>query len=442
MNPTAEITQKIVHERRNAYITGEAGTGKSYLLSEIAGELMTAERRFVVLAPTGLAAVNVHGQTIHKFCGLPPKPGYEMLETMESLFKPRKQKLLKQLDVVIIDEISMVRADLLDTLDAYFRLNRERPAEPFGGLQIVMFGDHFQLPPILRRDEEQTFGQFYNSPYFFSARVYPLLDLFNCKLLHNYRQSDEEFIGILKTIRGGHVGAGELAQINERLQITPDFDEEYTITIAGRNNQVDEKNNYYLDRLGGKETLYRAVVEGNFDPKQTPAQAELRLKVGAQVMFVRNDPEGQWVNGTIGKVMAMKPDVLQVAIPTGTGKNKIALVEAAEWERIEYTMNIETGRIEEGVTGRLIQFPLKLAWAVTIHKSQGQTYDSCFVDLGYSAFAPGQTYVALSRARTLEGLHLKRPLQARDLILNRAILDYEARTEWNAELKKPGAVDK
>ena len=434
MNPNEQIIERIVKERRSAYITGEAGTGKSYLLGEIASQLLTAGRRFAVLAPTGLAAVNVHGSTIHKFCGLPPKPGYALLETMESLYKPRKQKLLKQLDVIIIDEISMVRADLLDTLDAFFRLNRERPSEPFGGLQVVFFGDHFQLPPILRRDEEAAFGEWYSSPYFFAARVYPLLNLLHCKLLHNYRQSDEEFIEVLRTIRRGHVNPSELARINEQLQITPDFDEEYTITIASRNNQVDEKNMHYLERLGGAEKTYRAELEGNFDPRQSPADPELRLKVGAQVMFIRNDPDGQWVNGTIGKVLDLKANKLKVGIPTGTGRNKIVEVEPVAWEKIEYTLGVETGKVEESVTGRLTQFPLKLAWAVTIHKSQGQTYDSCFVDLGYSAFAPGQTYVALSRSRSLEGLHLKRPLQPRDLLINEAVLAYEERSTWNEEL--------
>jgi ATP-dependent DNA helicase PIF1 len=426
------LFKRIIKEKRNTYITGEAGTGKSYLLTELTHALANEEKNFAVLAPTGLAAVNVRGQTIHKFCSLPPKPGYQLLENIESMLKPAKKKLFKQLDIIIIDEISMVRADLLDAMDALFRLNRDNPYEHFGGLQVVFFGDHYQLPPILNYQEKPYFQEYYKSPYFFDAQCYDSLGLLNCKLTKNYRQKDTHFIELLQMVRTGNVQPVELEYLNSELQISPNFEEEYTITIASHNQQVDEKNKYHLDKLATKEFVYKATIEGNFDEKQSPVEPELHLKIDAQVMFLKNDSEGRWVNGTIGKVVSLTKKNIQVEI--NFPKKQIVEVTPEKWEKIEYTFNVNKGNIEEGVTGRLIQFPLKLAWATSIHKSQGQTYDRCFVDLGYGAFAPGQTYVALSRARTLEGLHLKRQLKINDIYIDTSVKEFDESTDWNAEL--------
>lgn len=431
MDQTDKILHAVLEEKRNVYITGEAGTGKSYLLSTIAHELMMKDLPYAVLAPTGLAAINVRGQTIHKFCGLPPKPGYQLIEDLGSLNRPRKKKLLNKLHTIIIDEVSMVRADMFDALDMFFKLNRENPSEPFGGLQVLLFGDHFQLPPIVKQFEKQYFqGGFYKSPFFFDSKCYEDLGLLNVKLLKNYRQNDQKFIKMLRLVREGNLQPTELDYLNEEFQVTPHFDEEYTITIAGRNDQVAAKNQQYLSAIDDKEFVFRAKISGNFDTKQTPAESELSLKVGAQVMFLKNDPENKWVNGTIGKINSITNSKIFVEL---TNK-KIVEVEPETWSKIEYTLNVEKGVIEEQETGSMIQYPLKLAWAVTIHKSQGQTYDNCFVDLGWGAFAPGQTYVALSRSRTLEGLHLKRKLYMKDIIIDPNITTFDANTEWNAEI--------
>jgi ATP-dependent DNA helicase PIF1 len=431
MNQTEQILKAVLEKKRNMYITGEAGTGKSYLLNTIAHELMERDLPYAILAPTGLAAINVGGQTVHKFCGLPPKPGYQMIEDLNSLNRPKKHKMIKVLHTLIIDEVSMVRSDLFDALDMFFKLNRENPTEPFGGIQVLLFGDHYQLPPIVRQFEQQYFeGGFYKSAFFFDAKGYNDLGLLNVKLTKNYRQTDQKFIEMLRIIREGNVQPTELAYLNEEFQISPNYDEEYTITVASRNVQVEEKNIQYLKAIDKKEFVFRAKVEGDFDAKQSPAEEELRLKVGAQVMFVKNDPENRWVNGTIGQVEDIKTNKITVVLVNG----KTHIVEPETWSKIEYTFNVEKGNLQEQETGSMIQFPLKLAWAVTIHKSQGQTYESCFVDLGYSAFAPGQTYVALSRAKSLEGLHLKRPLFMKDIILDHNVIQFEKSVEWNVEL--------
>ncbi len=424
-----EKIKKHIEEGRNIYITGEAGTGKSYLLNSIASDLATEDKAFAILAPTGLAAINVKGQTIHKFCGFAPKPGYQILENPDQLRRTRKAKLLQKLDIIILDEVSMIRADLLDAMDMFFRINRNNEREPFGGIQVIMFGDHFQLPPIVKSFEKEYFTQFYESPYFFHSKVYEELAMLNIKLLKNYRQSDLEFIKILQLIRHGKLQPVELEYINEKLQIssTP---KEHSITVASRNQQVDQKNQYHLDSIESKEYVFRARQEGNFDEKSSPAEPKLHLKVGAQIIFIKNDPENRWVNGTLGEVLQVKSAKIIVQLQDG----KKVEVEPATWEKIEYQFNVEKGAIEETVTGSLIQFPIKLAWAVSIHKSQGQTYESCLVDLGYSAFAPGQTYVALSRAKTIEGLYLKRALRNNDIITDPKITEFEENTEWNVEL--------
>lgn len=436
MTLAEQITAEIIDEKKSVYVSGEAGTGKSYLLRELTAKLSQINRSFVVLAPTGLAAVAVHGQTIHKFCGLPPKPGYAFLQSLESLHKPRKQKLIKALETIIIDEISMVRADLFDALDAFFRLNRENPEEPFGGVQIVLFGDHFQLPPIVRRDETTLFEEYYSSPYFFSAKAYALLQPEPRKLLTHYRQKDPEFIELLQTIRNGQVGRMELNALNQTLQIQPIPSDNNTVTVAGRNQQVETQNKEKLSALGGKEKIYRGIIEGNFDARQAPTPQELRLKPGARVMFVRNDPDGRWVNGTVAQVLSLKTGSVTVAAATPSGSEKTFAVKPVVWERFEYALNPETNQVEEQLTGSFTQLPLTLAWAVTIHKAQGQTYESCFVDLGKSAFASGQTYVALSRAKSLAGLTLARPLHLRDLPVNPAVVEFEAATSWNESLRK------
>lgn len=413
---------------RNMYITGEAGTGKSYLLISIAQNLASQDKAYVTLAPTGLAAINVKGQTIHKFCGFAPKPGYQILENPEGLKRVKKRKLIEKLDILILDEISMIRADMLDAMDVFFRINRASN-EPFGGLQVIMFGDHFQLPPIVKNHEWQFFNQYYRSPYFFDSRGYQELAVLSVKLLKNYRQKDKEFIKILRLIRGGNLQPVELDYINDKLQISS-IEREDNITIACRNKQVEEKNHKHLSSLKTKEYVFKARKEGNFDEKSSPASSILNLKVGAQIIFVKNDPENRWVNGTLGHIVQIKSHKVIVELTTG----KKVEVEPATWEKIEYIFDIEKGKIEESVTGSLVQFPVKLAWAVSIHKSQGQTYETCTVDLGYSAFAAGQTYVALSRAKTLEGLHIKRALKKQDIITDQKIVDFDDQTEWNVEL--------
>ncbi|MBL7815482.1 MAG: AAA family ATPase [Saprospiraceae bacterium] len=419
---------------KNMFITGRAGTGKSTLLHLFKN---TTRKKCVVLAPTGVAALNVQGQTIHSFFGFPAK-----FFGTEEIKKRRDVRLYKKMEVLIIDEISMVRAEMIDHIDRFLRINRD-DYRPFGGVQVVFFGDLFQLPPVVSTPEEQHFFQtYYDSPYFFSAKVfqdtpspkeslrtvYPdfEFEMEMMELKKVYRQEARHFVRLLDAVRLGTIDYDDLEDLNERY--APNFNEkDYFITLSTRNSVVDDINSRELRNLPIGEYSYTAEINGAFDPKQYPTEGVLRLKLGAQVMFMKNDPKREYVNGTIGKIVKLDVDRIVVEVEERGGTTKRIEVEQQTWEILRYTLAIDGSDIKTDVVGSFKQYPLRLAWAITIHKSQGKTFDKVIIDLSGGAFEVGQTYVALSRCRTLQGIILKTKIQPRDIKVDERIVDFYER---------------
>lgn len=411
----------IEDEGRNVFVTGRAGTGKSTLLQLFR---RTTRKKVAVVAPTGIAALNVGGQTIHSFFGFPAKP-----LTKQELKKRRDRKLYKNLEVLVIDEISMVRADLLDNIDHFLRLNREVPA-PFGGLQVVFFGDVFQLPPVVANDiEAMRFQLEYQSPYFFSAHVFddPLFSIDMMELNKVYRQDNRNFLRLLEAVRLNRVDYDDLDDLNSRY--LPQFEaEDYYITLSARNATVDRINDAELSRIPLEEQVYPAKISGQFNPRLYPADPLMKLKLGAQVMFVKNDPDRRFVNGTIGKIVGMGKDAVTVQVEGPDGSPQKIEASPVEWEILKYKPSEkDPSAIETEVLGTFAQLPLRLAWAITIHKSQGKTFDKVIIDMGRGAFEHGQTYVALSRCRSLGGIVLKQKLRHQDILTDQRVVEfYEA----------------
>ena len=403
-------------EGKNLFVTGRAGTGKSTLLQLFRN---TTRKKGVVLAPTGIAALNVKGQTIHSFFGFPPRP-----LTKRDIKKRRNSRLYKNMDVLIIDEISMVRADLLDNIDYFLRINRG-DLSPFGGVQVVFFGDLFQLPPVVSNDvESMLFQNYYDSPYFFSAKVFEEgFEMEMLELRKVYRQENRHFLRLLDAIRLNQMDYDDLEDLNERY--LPDFKaEEFFITLSARNAKVDTINNRELQQIPLEEQVYFATIKGNFNPNLYPTESALQLKLNAQVMFIKNDPKKKFVNGTIGRVHKLEDHLITVVVEEA-GIRRYVEVERMEWEILKYIPSKEDlNKIETEVVGTFQQFPLKLAWAVTIHKAQGKTFDKVIIDLGKGAFEHGQTYVALSRCRTLEGIILRQPIRPRDIMTDERIVEF------------------
>lgn len=415
-------------EKSNAhlFLTGKAGTGKSTLLQLFRN---TTRKKVAVLAPTGVAALNVQGQTIHSFFGFPPRivtPG----EASRKVSRKDLLRIYKNLEVLVIDEISMVRADLLDGMDKFLRVNREN-FQPFGGVQVVFFGDLFQLPPVVTRDpvEASYFNDYYESPYFFSAKIFqdPDFQLETLELRKVYRQESRHFLRLLEAVRVNEVDFDDLEDLNERY--LPAFSEtEGYITLCARNVTADKINQRELSLLNTPEHEFIAEVKGQFDPGLYPTEFGLRLRKGAQVMFVRNDvEERKFVNGTIGKITHLSQDTIIVETEEQNGKKRRIEVAKSEWEIIRYKGGA-TGGLETEVVGSFSQYPLRLAWAITIHKSQGKTFDKVLIDLGGGAFEHGQLYVALSRCRTLEGVVLRHRIRPQDVITDERVVEfYEGR---------------
>ncbi|HET8868039.1 MAG TPA: DEAD/DEAH box helicase [Agrococcus sp.] len=401
------IYERIEQGDRHLFITGRAGTGKSTLLRHLTHH---SKKQIIVCAPTGVAALNVGGQTIHSLLKLPLGVIAEAPLRQSAVLK----RMLGKLDLLVIDEISMVNADLMDAIDRSLRQARGVRSVPFGGVQVVMFGDPYQLAPVPGDAEERAyFADHYESMWFFDARVWREEPLDVVELVHIHRQSDLEFKQALNAVRHGTVTA-EIAQLlNDAGARTPPGDD--VLTLATRNDTVTRINSRELARLPGRSKTAVAEVSGDFGGRQYPADAELQLKIGAQVMFLRNDSEGRWVNGSLGKVV----DIGGTVWVEVDGEQHE--VEPAVWEQFRYSYSPTTKEIKRDVVAEFTQFPLRLAWAVTIHKSQGKTFDRAVVDLGSRAFAPGQTYVALSRLTSLEGLYLSRPLQPRDIIVDQRV---------------------
>ena len=403
------------------FITGRAGTGKSTLLQLLR---KTTRKKTVVVAPTGIAALNVQGQTIHSFFGFPPKMiGKRDIKKRQA----RWLKLYQRIEMLIIDEISMVRADMLDNIDYFLRLNRDRH-EPFGGVQMVLFGDLFQLPPIVASDAERhIFSTFYDSPYFFSAKVLEEIELEKVELRKVYRQEARYFVRLLDAVRTNQLDYEDLEDLNERHQPLFEPTDRY-ITLSARNATVNKINTRKLDEIPLPARTYTAKVTGNFNPKLYPTDLILQLKLNAQVMFIKNDPDREFVNGTLGKVVKMEDNSVTVLVEQAD-KSKYIKVGPMDWDVVKYKPNanpkdLEKGELESESVGSFTQLPLKLAWALTIHKAQGKTFDRVIIDLGRGAFAHGQTYVALSRCRTLDGIVLKQRLRAQDVLVDDRVVQY------------------
>lgn len=414
-NEHSYALDRMEHSNEHLFITGRAGTGKSTLLQLFAH---TTRKKVAVLAPTGIAALNVQGQTIHSFFSFPPK-----LLTKEDIRRHRNYRFYQYFDTIIIDEISMVRVEMIDNIDYFLRVNRNRNV-PFGGVQMIFFGDLFQLPPVVASQVERQFlFENYESQYFFSAHVFEQEAEFEMiELSEVYRQDERHFINLLDSIRLNEIDEYGFMDLNERVQ---EVDEaaEYTITLSSRNAIVNEINRRKLDELDHREFTYLAQVTGNFSPSAFPTELALKLKLEAQVMFVKNDPEKRFVNGTLGRISSISDEVIIVETPNRSGELVEIKVPKLEWEILKYKTD-DSAKIETNVVGTFSQFPIKLAWAITIHKSQGKTFDNIIVDVGTGSFESGQTYVALSRCRTLEGIILKRAIRPRDIFIDQKVVDF------------------
>ncbi len=403
---------------QNVFLTGKAGTGKSTLLQLIA---KAGNKKTAVVAPTGIAALNVRGQTIHSFFRLPPK-----LIQPKDIRKVFPNRLYQNIELLIVDEISMVRADLIDGMDRFLRLNRGN-GKPFGGVQILFVGDLFQLPPVLSSQEERlVFQNIYPSPYFFSARVFQEgFDIEAIELQKVFRQKEKRFLDLLHAVRLNTIDCDILEELNSRY--FPDFQppkDLHYITLTARNTTAQRINRQELDRLPTSAHHFQAKITGTVKPSAFPTEQTLTLKEGAQIMFIRNDPDRRYVNGSIGKVLSIEGKQVQVEVHENEETQRFEL-EPYLWEIIKYKVDPKNPKeLEEEVIGSFEQFPIKLAWAVTIHKAQGKTFDRAIIDFGHGAFEYGQAYVALSRCRQLEGLILRQKLRPRDIMTDPRVVDF------------------
>ena len=406
-----QALQIIQYTRRSLFLTGKAGTGKSTFLRHIAE---TTKKKHVILAPTGIAAINAGGQTLHSFFKLPFHPllpndsSYSIRNIRKTLkYSGELTKLLRELELIIIDEISMVRADIIDFIDKVLRIYCRNMREPFGGKQLLLVGDIFQLEPVIKEDEWRLMQPFYASAYFFAAKVWQEMQLVSIELRKVYRQSDSQFIGLLDRIRQNHATDADLQSITRR-------------------DTVDYINDLHLSELEGDSTIFKGHIKGDFPETSLPAPMELEIKPGAQVIFIKNDKEKRWVNGTLGVVIYIDEGEGIITVVDEDGHEYD--VEREVWENMRYTFNEKEQKIEEEMLGSFIQFPLRLAWAITVHKSQGLTFRHVKIDFsGGGAFAGGQTYVALSRCTSLEGITLEAPIRRSDIFVRAEVVAFANR---------------
>ncbi len=417
VTPTAEYESALAYLREpggHLFITGRAGSGKSTLLRCIR-DLIPDD--MVVLAPTGLAAVNVGGQTIHSFFGLPPR-----LIKPDDIRRSRNGQVMRRLKFLVIDEVSMVRSDLMWAIDFSLRVNRGRPREPFGGLRLVMFGDLHQLPPVVQEaDVAQHLDSEHGGPFFFSAAgLKEGSGTMLLELNQVFRQSDEGLIRVLNRIREGEVEEDDLTLLNECVRPVRTLGEGDAYVILTPTNAAAQRINMaYLDALPGRLHSYEAGVSGEFNASAHPTDTTLQLKVGAKVILLRNDSDRRWVNGTVARISRLTDKQVWVDV-----NGREFEIEPAAWESRRYAYDSAAEKIVETVAGTFKQFPIRLAWALTIHKAQGLTLDKVYIDLGRGTFAHGQAYVALSRCRSLEGLALARPLRPTDILFDPAAMGY------------------
>ena len=420
--------QIIQFTRRSLFLTGKAGTGKSTFMRHIAA---TIKKKHIILAPTGIAAINAGGSTLHSFFKLPFHPllptdkRYSARNIRDTLkYNGEKTKLLREVELIIIDEISMVRADIIDFIDKVLRIYNRNMREPFGGKQLLLVGDIYQLEPVIKEDERQLLRPFYPSCFFFDAHVFREMQLIAVELKKVYRQRDAQFISLLDHIRTSQVSDTDLHLLNARVNAEIGTEEgRLSITLSGRRDTVDYINEKQLNTLPDQPTIFYGHIEGEFPESSLPTPIELEVKTGAQVLFIKNDKERRWVNGTLGTIIGFG-DEEDGIIYVRTEDGRDFDVEREIWSNVRYTFNEKEQKIEEEEIGSYQQFPLRLAWAITVHKSQGLTFNNVKIDFTGGVFAGGQTYVALSRCTSLQGISLQEPIRRENIFVRTEVTNF------------------
>ena len=420
--------QIIQFTRRSLFLTGKAGTGKSTFMRHIAA---TIKKKHIILAPTGIAAINAGGSTLHSFFKLPFHPllptdkRYSARNIRDTLkYNGEKTKLLREVELIIIDEISMVRADIIDFIDKVLRIYNRNMREPFGGKQLLLVGDIYQLEPVIKEDERQLLCPFYPSCFFFDAHVFREMQLIAVELKKVYRQRDAQFISLLDHIRTSQVSDTDLRLLNARVNAEIGTEEgRLSITLSGRRDTVDYINEKQLNTLPDQPTIFYGHIEGEFPESSLPTPIELEVKTGAQVLFIKNDKERRWVNGTLGTIIGFG-DEEDGIIYVRTEDGRDFDVEREIWSNVRYTFNEKEQKIEEEEIGSYQQFPLRLAWAITVHKSQGLTFNNVKIDFTGGVFAGGQTYVALSRCTSLQGISLQEPIRRENIFVRTEVTNF------------------
>lgn len=420
--------QIIQFTRRSLFLTGKAGTGKSTFMRHIAA---TIKKKHIILAPTGIAAINAGGSTLHSFFKLPFHPllpndkRYSTRNIRDTLkYNGEKNKLLREVELIIIDEISMVRADIIDFIDKVLRIYNRNMREPFGGKQLLLVGDIYQLEPVIKEEERQLLRPFYPSNFFFDAQVFREMQLIAVELKKVYRQRDTQFIALLDHIRTSHVSDSDLRLLNA--QVNAEIGTEagrLSITLSGRRDTVDYINEKQLNTLPDQPTIFYGHIEGEFPESSLPTPMELEVKTGAQVLFIKNDKERRWVNGTLGTIIGFG-DEEDGIIYVRTEDGRDFDVQREIWSNVRYTFNEKEQKIEEEEIGSYQQFPLRLAWAITVHKSQGLTFNNVKIDFTGGVFAGGQTYVALSRCTSLQGISLQEPIRRENIFVRTEVTNF------------------